>query len=113
MWGIPGATWRRGLVGWVRRFRFGRGLLQRPLLRRRPVTDELVYRWHPNGFAMESMRSATVRRLYLRIDATNDIKNWSDDGIWSELNTRRAIDGAPLNQVPLISKGICPCAASS
>ena len=73
-----------------------------------PATDELIYAWHPNGFAMHSMRSATVSRLYLQVDATDDIKNWSDDRIWSELNTRMAIDGAPLNEGPLISKGILP-----
>ncbi len=73
-----------------------------------PATDELIYAWHPNGFAMHSMRSHFVSRLYLQVDATDDIANWSDDRIWSELSIRMAMDGTPLNEGPLISKGILP-----
>ena len=33
-----------------------------------PSTDELIYAWHPDGFALHSMRSPTVSRLYLQVD---------------------------------------------
>ena len=32
-----------------------------------PSTDELIYAWHPDGFALHSMRSATVSRFYLQV----------------------------------------------
>ncbi|WP_150244287.1 4-hydroxybenzoate 3-monooxygenase [Nocardiopsis quinghaiensis] len=53
-----------------------------------PSTDELVYAWHPDGFAMHSMRSATVSRLYLQVRPDEDIGEWSDDRIWEALTTR-------------------------
>lgn len=53
-----------------------------------PSTDELIYAWHPDGFALHSMRSATVSRLYLQVDPDEDIENWSDDRIWEALAAR-------------------------
>ena len=73
-----------------------------------PSTDELIYAWHPNGFAMHSMRSKTRSRLYLQVDPDEDIKNWSDDRIWSELAKRMHVDGWHLQSGPIIEKGITP-----
>ena len=42
-----------------------------------PSTDELIYAWHPDGFAMHSMRSATVSRLYLQVPNGTDVADWS------------------------------------
>ena len=53
-----------------------------------PSTDELIYAWHPDGFAMHSMRSATVSRLYLQVPNDTPIDEWSDDRIWDALATR-------------------------
>src|SRR5206468_11210622 len=53
-----------------------------------PSTDELIYAWHTNGFALHSMRSPTVSRLYLQVAADEDIDEWPDDRIWAELATR-------------------------
>src|SRR4029453_6272997 len=50
-----------------------------------PSTDELIYAWHPNGFALNSMRGPTVTRLYLQVDPAERIEDWSDDRIWDEL----------------------------
>src|SRR5882757_4033797 len=52
-----------------------------------PSTDELIYAWHPNGFAMHSMRSDTVSRFYLQVPNGTDVKTWSDQRIWDALST--------------------------
>jgi p-hydroxybenzoate 3-monooxygenase len=53
-----------------------------------PSQEELVYMNHDRGFALFSMRSPEVTRLYLQCDPDEDIGQWSDDRIWSELLTR-------------------------
>lgn len=57
-----------------------------------PSCDELVYAHHERGFALFSMRSPTVTRLYLQCKPDEDIAQWSDDRIWNELDTRFAND---------------------
>ena len=47
-----------------------------------PSTDELIYAWHPEGFALHSMRSSTVSRLYLQVPNDTSLDDWSDDRIW-------------------------------
>lgn len=73
-----------------------------------PSTDELIYAWHPRGFAMHSMRSPTVSRLYLQVDPTERLADWSDDRIWSELALRMTLDGWTLQDGPVTDKGISP-----
>jgi p-hydroxybenzoate 3-monooxygenase len=70
----------------------------------RPATDELVYAWHADGFALYTMRSEKISRLYLQVDADDDIANWSDDRIWSELGTRLG----DVNEGTIFDKGITP-----
>jgi p-hydroxybenzoate 3-monooxygenase len=53
-----------------------------------PSRDELIYMQHDRGFALYSMRSPSVTRLYLQCRPDEDIARWSDDRIWSELQTR-------------------------
>jgi hypothetical protein len=53
-----------------------------------PSTEELIHAWHPDGFAMHSMRSATVSRFYLQVPNGTDVKTCSDQRIWDELSTR-------------------------
>ena len=71
-----------------------------------PSTDELIYAWHPEGFALNSMRSSTVTRLYLQVDPKDDIANWSDNRCWDELDKRLALPGWELERGPITDKGI-------
>ncbi|MCW2678048.1 MAG: pobA [Modestobacter sp.] len=73
-----------------------------------PSEDELVYAWHPEGFALLSMRSPSVSRLYIQVDPTEKIDNWSDDRIWEALSTRLALDGWSLQTGPVTEKSILP-----
>ncbi|MEV7553214.1 4-hydroxybenzoate 3-monooxygenase [Amycolatopsis sp. NPDC089917] len=75
-----------------------------------PSTDELIYAWHPDGFAMHSMRSATVSRLYLQVPNGTDIGTWSDERIWGALATRlgHGQDGWTLTPGPITEKSVLP-----
>jgi p-hydroxybenzoate 3-monooxygenase len=73
-----------------------------------PSTDELIYAWHPDGFALHSMRSPTVSRLYLQVHPSEDVANWSDDRIWTALQTRFALDGWELQTGPVRDKSVLP-----
>lgn len=75
-----------------------------------PSTDELIYAWHPEGFAMHSMRSSSVSRLYLQVPNGTDVADWSDDRIWEGLATRlgHGQDGWTLNPGPITEKSVLP-----
>jgi len=75
-----------------------------------PSTDELIYAWHPDGFAMHSMRSATVSRLYLQVPNGTDTADWPDDRIWATLATRlgHGQDGWTLTPGPVADKSVLP-----
>jgi p-hydroxybenzoate 3-monooxygenase len=73
-----------------------------------PSTDELIYAWHPDGFALHSMRSPSVSRLYLQVDPAEKIENWSDDRIWEALSTRFALEGWQLETGPITDKSVLP-----
>jgi p-hydroxybenzoate 3-monooxygenase len=73
-----------------------------------PSTDELIYAWHPGGFAMHSMRSATVSRLYLQVPNGTDVADWPDDRIWTALATRLGQDGWQLTPGPVTDKSVLP-----
>jgi p-hydroxybenzoate 3-monooxygenase len=74
-----------------------------------PASDELVYTYHHRGFALLSMRSPEISRLYLQCDPDANIAEWSDDRIWNELRTRMATrDGWMLRDGPVLQKGITP-----
>ncbi|WP_091249252.1 4-hydroxybenzoate 3-monooxygenase [Klenkia soli] len=73
-----------------------------------PSTDDLIYAWHPDGFAMHSMRSPSVSRLYIQVDPTEKIEDWSDDRIWEALATRMALPGWELQTGPVTEKSILP-----
>jgi p-hydroxybenzoate 3-monooxygenase len=79
------------------------------LARVAPSTDELIYTNHERGFALHSLRSPELSRLYIQCDPRDDIANWSDDRIWDEMHQRFATDdGWTLNEGPIIEKGITP-----
>jgi p-hydroxybenzoate 3-monooxygenase len=72
-----------------------------------PSSEELVYSNHPRGFALFSMRSAQVTRLYLQCAPDEDVSQWPDDRIWSELQARlRTDDGWGPNEGEIFQKGI-------
>jgi p-hydroxybenzoate 3-monooxygenase len=72
-----------------------------------PTLDELIYANHSNGFALYSMRSPKVTRLYLQVANDERLEGWPDDRIWAELATRLpTADGFVLNEGPIIDKGV-------
>jgi p-hydroxybenzoate 3-monooxygenase len=71
-----------------------------------PTQNELVYANHANGFALYSMRSPEITRLYLQVPPDTGAADWSDARIWDELQTRLAADGFTVNEGPLIEKGV-------
>jgi p-hydroxybenzoate 3-monooxygenase len=74
-----------------------------------PASKELIYTYHERGFALLSMRSPHVSRLYLQCPADENIANWSDDRIWGELRMRMATKaGWNLPDGPITQKGITP-----
>ncbi len=74
-----------------------------------PSSDELIYAYHERGFALHSMRSPALTRLYLQCDPDEQLDNWSDRKIWEELEQRFAtVDGWKLNRGPIVQKGITP-----
>ena len=74
-----------------------------------PASRELIYSYHQRGFALLSMRSPEISRLYLQCDLEDDIGDWPDDRIWEELRTRMTTrDAWALNDGPILQKGITP-----
>ncbi|MES4888274.1 4-hydroxybenzoate 3-monooxygenase [Streptomyces sp. NPDC096012] len=74
-----------------------------------PSHDELVYARHERGFALLSMRSPSVSRLYLQVPARADAGEWGDEEIWDELERRfETGDGWRLRRGPLTQKSVTP-----
>jgi p-hydroxybenzoate 3-monooxygenase len=73
-----------------------------------PSTDELIYAHSERGFALHSMRSPELSRLYIQCDPADDIANWPDARIWEELHRRLALDGWSLQEGAILDKGITP-----
>jgi p-hydroxybenzoate 3-monooxygenase len=73
-----------------------------------PSTDEVIYCRHEDGFALHSMRTPEVGRLYLQVPADEDITTWPDDRIWDELQRRLGVPGWELQTGPILEKGITP-----
>jgi p-hydroxybenzoate 3-monooxygenase len=73
----------------------------------KPASKELIYARHENGFALYSLRSPTLSRLYLGVGTTETLDEWSDERIWRELNTRLATEESPtVNEGPILERGI-------
>jgi len=72
-----------------------------------PASEELIYAYHERGFALLSMRSPHLSRLYIQCAPNEDIGNWSDERIWSELQARLAArQGWHLTEGPVLQKGV-------
>jgi p-hydroxybenzoate 3-monooxygenase len=70
-----------------------------------PPEDELIYSYHERGFALYTMRSPTLARLYLQCAPDDDIENWPDARIWQELHARLGGTRA-LAEGTLLQKGV-------
>jgi p-hydroxybenzoate 3-monooxygenase len=69
----------------------------------------LVYARGPGGFALHSMRSTSVSRLYLQVPNGTEADDWPDERIWDELDARFAIDGDwRLERGPVTAKSVTP-----
>jgi p-hydroxybenzoate 3-monooxygenase len=73
-----------------------------------PSTDELIYARHEDGFALHTMRTPEVSRLYLQVPADEDIERWPDDRIWAELQHRLGVPRWDLKEGPITEKAISP-----
>ena len=69
-----------------------------------PSTDELIYARHERGFALHSMRSPNVSRLYLQVPEDERLDDWPDERVWEELRLRIG----DVNEGPIVDKGITP-----
>ena len=74
-----------------------------------PSSEELIYCHHDRGFALHSMRSPRLTRLYLQCAPDEDIDEWPDARIWDELQTRLATDGDwSLGEGPIVERAVAP-----
>ena len=71
-----------------------------------PSSDELVYSYHDRGFALLSMRTQQLSRLYFQCAPDQDIENWPDERIWQELHQRLICKDWELTEGPIVQKGI-------
>jgi p-hydroxybenzoate 3-monooxygenase len=71
-----------------------------------PSSEELVYAHHERGFALLSLRSPTLSRLYLQVAHDEDAAEWPDERIWAELQTRLGLPGWSLAEGPILEKGV-------
>jgi p-hydroxybenzoate 3-monooxygenase len=74
-----------------------------------PSSDELVYTCHHRGFALFSMRSTSITRLYLQVPPEEPIEKWPDDAIWEEILKRMTTaDGWKPNVGRILQKSVTP-----
>ncbi len=72
-----------------------------------PSSEELVYTYHQRGFALFSMRSPEITRLYLQCSPDEDLTQWPDDRVWAEMCARMSTqDGWTPAVGPVIQKGV-------
>lgn len=71
-----------------------------------PSWHELIYAHHERGFALLTMRTPQLSRLYLQCEPDDDVSNWPDSRIWEELHARLASEGWTLTEGPIVQKGV-------
>jgi p-hydroxybenzoate 3-monooxygenase len=71
-----------------------------------PSSDELVYAHHERGFALLSMRTPELTRLYVQCRPDEDLGVWPDERIWAELHARLGVEGWSLREGPILEKGV-------
>ena len=96
---IPGGV----LAEFSREYPFGwLGILAQVV----PSNDELVYAHHERGFALLSLRSPDLSRLYVQCRPDEDLAEWPDARIWEELQLRLGLEGWTLAEGPIVEKGV-------
>jgi p-hydroxybenzoate 3-monooxygenase len=77
------------------------------LAKAQPASDEVIYVNHDRGFALSSMRSQEVARLYLQCRPDEDLAEWPDARIWEELHRRlRTASGDTVHEGQVLEKGV-------
>ena len=72
-----------------------------------PSSQELIYAHHERGFALLSMRSPKISRLYVQCPPDDDVAAWPDERVWEELHARlETVEGWKLTEGPIFQKGI-------
>jgi len=71
-----------------------------------PSSDELVYAHHDRGFALLSLRTPELGRLYVQCRPDEDLDEWPDERIWEELHARLGLTGWTLTEGPVLEKGV-------
>jgi p-hydroxybenzoate 3-monooxygenase len=71
-----------------------------------PSNEELIYAYHERGFALHSMRSPTLTRLYLQVRPDEELAGWPDERIWGELEQRLGLPGWALTTGEILEKGV-------
>jgi p-hydroxybenzoate 3-monooxygenase len=72
-----------------------------------PASEEVIYVNHPRGFALSSMRSHEVARLYLQCRPDENLELWPDARIWEELHRRlRTAAGDTVHEGTVLEKGV-------
>jgi len=71
-----------------------------------PSSEELIYCWSERGFALHSMRTPQLTRLYLQCAHDEEIAAWPDGRIWEELHARLDLDDWTLEEGPIVEKGV-------
>lgn len=72
-----------------------------------PPYEELIYCRDTRGFALFSMRSASVSRSYLQCSPDEDLAEWPDDRVFEELQ-RRLGASATVNAGKVLEKSVTP-----
>jgi p-hydroxybenzoate 3-monooxygenase len=74
-----------------------------------PVSDEVAYVAHADGFALCSMRSRQLSRYYVQCSLDDSVDDWSDDRFWEAFSARLpAALAGDLTTAPSIEKSIAP-----
>jgi p-hydroxybenzoate 3-monooxygenase len=73
-----------------------------------PASHELIYARHERGFALATMRSSSLARHYIQCRPDEDLAEWPDDRIWTELHARMADRAgvSPVKEGPILQKGV-------
>jgi len=67
---------------------------------------ELIYNHSERGFALISQRTESMQRMYFQCDPEEDVDDWSDDRIWSELQARVGSNGHTLVEGTITDKSV-------
>ncbi|HNR07148.1 MAG TPA: 4-hydroxybenzoate 3-monooxygenase [Saprospiraceae bacterium] len=73
-----------------------------------PSSEELIYTFHEEGFALHSLRSDAISRFYLQVDNTEKLEDWDDSRIWESLEKRLFTPGFKLQTGRILEKSITP-----